>query len=142
MKYELKSDLKKKSITVTSFEEAKALKDLCKQRYGRDIFIIPDVTPQEFDEQLYSEHKDRHMRLNGSVHSVDLIILGMNVANFDAVNYRDLLEPLLLENSHLVKQYKEGNLNAINAIMGKFLKANKGYDASVIKTELITLLTN
>ena len=42
----------------------------------------------------------------------------------------------------LVTQYKSGNEKALNALLGKFLKSNKGYDPKEVKEELIKLLTD
>jgi Asp-tRNA(Asn)/Glu-tRNA(Gln) amidotransferase B subunit len=40
----------------------------------------------------------------------------------------------------LTDQYKSGNEKALNALMGKFLKSNKGYDPKEVKEELIKIL--
>ena len=53
-----------------------------------------------------------------------------------------MFAPILLENEKLVDQYRSGNDKALNALIGKFLKSNKGYDPKEVKDELMKLLGN
>lgn len=71
-----------------------------------------------------------------------MIILGHDLANLETsgLDYSVLLKPIIDANTQLVDQYKSGNEKALNALMGKFLKENKGYNPSEIKDELIKLL--
>ena len=59
-----------------------------------------------------------------------------------ASNTRRLCAPILLENEKLVDQYRSGNDKVLNALIGKFLKSNKGYDPKEVKDELMKLLGN
>ncbi len=131
---ELRSDPKKMPIKVASFELATAYKQKCLD-YGREIYITGDI-PETFDIDLYTMH---YNKLNGG--DVDLIILVNDFANLEQKeDYGVLFAPILAENQILVDQYRNGNEKALNAIMGKFLKANKGYLPAEVKAALIEIL--
>ena len=73
--------------------------------------------------------------------NVNLIILGNDLASLQQKeDFSVLLLPILSSNSALVEQYKSGNEKAVNSLLGKFLKDNKGYDPKEIKEELIKLI--
>lgn len=150
MSFQLRSAPNKKPITVQTYEEAQALRVLCFQFYDREIEIEGEI-PDEFDLGRYARHRliNRHpqkLLVNGKevmhVHlSTDLVILGLDLANFESVDYTSLLQPYIADNAKLVDQYRAGNEKALNSLMGKFLKDHKGHDAKFIKDALISMLS-
>jgi hypothetical protein len=147
--FKLRSQPNKKSVSVESYEEAQALKVLCQERFGREIEIEGEV-PSEFDTAAFYRYKSMHWRvrfMNSSAqsrrdhYSVDLLILGHDLANFESVDYKTLLQPYIDSNQKLMEQFKAGNDKALNSLMGKFLKDHKGHDAKFIKDALISMLS-
>lgn len=140
--YELRSHPKKKPILVDSYELAKVFDELCKKYFKKEILITPEVIPDEFDMDLYETlYLNNTLKVFDKISfHPDVVILGMDLANFESVDYKELLEPYIASNEKLVAQFKEGNDKALNALMGKFLKENKGHDAKIIKETLEEML--
>jgi hypothetical protein len=148
MGFELRSASNKKPIIVQTYEEAQALRVLCLEQYGREIEVSGEI-PDEFniDNYYYHRFNNWHRRsrfpkpFNRDFKSPDLVILGMDLANFETIDYTSLLQPYITDNAKLVEQFKAGNDKALNSLMGKFLKDHKGHDAKVIKDTLTEMLT-
>lgn len=123
-------------ITVDSYEFALAYKNAVKFRFDKEILIEPEL---DYDQDLDIE---KYTALYKTVPLADVVILGLDLANLETsgLDYSVLLKPTIDANTQLVDQYKSGNEKALNALMGKFLKENKGYNPSEIKEELIKLL--
>lgn len=134
--YKLRSQKGKMPITVDSLEKAIAFKNMVKFKFDRDLVIEPELDYNGgFDVDLYQS-------VFNNLPLADVIILGHDLANLETsgLDYSVLLKPIIDANTQLVDQYKSGNEKALNALMGKFLKENKGYNPSEIKEELIKLL--
>ena len=144
--YELRSAPGKIAIKVTDYEEVQAMRFLCQMAYKREIIITPDEVPDTFDMGLYKLYYDKHLMstiINGKLTmrlSVDVIILGKDLANFESVDYPTMLQPYITDNEALVIQFKNGNVKALNALMGKFLKDHRGHDPQKIKEQLTIML--
>lgn len=133
--YELRSDEKKYPIYTETLEEACAYIQAVKCIYEKDIFLTGDLNV-DFDINLYKQFIHDIKTCN-----VNLIILGNDLASLQQKeDFSVLLLPILSSNSALVEQYKSGNEKAVNSLLGKFLKDNKGYDPKEIKEELIKLI--
>lgn len=133
--YELRSDEKKYPIYTETLEEACAYIQAVKCIYEKDIFLTGDLNV-DFDINLYKKFIHDMKTCN-----VNLIILGNDLASLQQKeDFSVLLLPVLSSNSALVEQYKSGNEKAVNSLLGKFLKDNKGYDPKEIKEELIKLI--
>ncbi len=133
--YELRSDEKKYPIYTETLEEACAYIQAVKCIYEKDIFLTGDLNV-DFDINLYKQFIHNMKTCN-----VNLIILGNDLASLQQKeDFSVLLLPILSSNSALVEQYKSGNEKAVNSLLGKFLKDNKGYDPKEIKEELIKLI--
>lgn len=133
--FELRSDHKKFPIRVKTFEEATAYINTVKAIYNIDIHLTGEI-PEEFSIELYNEFLK-----NLKTSNVDLIILGNDLAQLEQKeDFSVLLQPIFDANEKLVEQYKAGNEKALNALLGKFLKDNKGYDPKEVKEEVIKLL--
>lgn len=133
--FELRSDEKKYPILVESYEESCAYVQAIKIIYERDIFVTGEI-PEEFDFEKYSLYfNDMNSR------TVNLLILGHDLAQLQQKeDFAVLLTPIFEANEKLVQQYKEGNEKALNALLGKFLKDNKGYEPREVKEEIIKLI--
>ena len=135
--FELRSDEKKFPIIVDSYEKAVLYQQLVLALYDREIFVTSDGNDYEFDIEIYNK-----LLLETEVPNVDVIILGLDLANLQQKeDFSVMLNPIIEANEKLVSQYKEGNDKALNALLGKFLKENRGYDPKEVKEELITLLS-
>lgn len=133
---ELRSDPKKLPIKFETLEEAQAVYQHVLLK-GRELFIVGDLK-DGFDVEKYHNHYDNLSPQN----EVDIIILLHDLAQLEQKeDFSVMLTPILVENEALVSQYKSGNEKALNALLGKFLKSNKGYDPKEVKEELIKLLT-
>lgn len=132
---ELRSDEKKLPIKFETLEEATAVYQHVLLK-GRELFISGDLK-DEFDIKKYQYHFDNPSAQN----EVDIIILLHDFAQLEQKeDFSVMFSPILAENESLVTQYKSGNEKALNALLGKFLKSNKGYDPKEVKEELIKLL--
>lgn len=132
---ELRSEPKKLPIKFETLEEAKAVFQHVLLK-GRELFISGDLK-DEFDVEKYQYHFDNLSAQN----EVDIIILFHDLAQLEQKeDFSVMLAPIISENEALVTQYKSGNEKALNALLGKFLKSNKGYDPKEVKEELIKLL--
>ena len=135
--FELRSDEKKFPIIVDSYEKAVLYQQLVLALYDREIFVTSDGAEYEFDINVYNK-----LLLETEVPNVDVIILGLDLANLQQKeDFSAMLNPIIEANEKLVSQYKEGNDKALNALLGKFLKENRGYDPKEVKEELIKLLS-
>lgn len=123
-------------INADSLELALAYKNAVKFRFDKDIVIEPEL---DYNDGLDVE---KYTIIYKQLPLADIIILGLDLANLETngLDYSVLLKPTIDSNTQLVDQYKSGNEKALNALMGKFLKENKGYNPSDIKDELIKLL--
>lgn len=134
--YELRSDEKKLPIYTETIEEAIAYVQAVKCIYQKDIFLTGELDV-EFDINLYNQFIHNMKSCN-----VKLIILGNDLAQLEQKeDFTTLLTPILESNTSLVDQYKAGNEKALNSLLGKFLKENKGYDPKEIKEEFIKLIS-
>lgn len=139
MLYELRSDPKKYPIKFERFEEASAMIQLVKSADDKDLFLTGDI-PDEFDMDYYLTFIKNPM---GPQFLVDYYILSRDVAQFEQKeDFGVMFAPIISENEKLVDQYRSGNDKALNALIGKFLKSNKGYDPKEVKDELMKLLGN
>lgn len=135
--FELRSNEKKIPIRFERFEEAAAMIQLVKSVDGIDLFLTGDI-PDEFDIEYYLNYIHQPM---GPKFFIDYYILSRDVANLEQKeDFAQIFAPILESNLQLVDQYKSGNEKALNALMGKFLKTNKGYDPKEVKDELIKIL--
>ena len=135
--FELRSDEKKYPIRFERFEEAAAMIQLVKSVDDKDLFLTGDI-PDEFDMEYYLNYIRQPM---GPKFFIDYYILSRDVAQLEQKeDFGVMFVPILSENEKLVEQYKSGNEKALNALVGKFLKANKGYDPKEVKEELIKIL--
>ena len=135
--FELRSDLRKVSIKFDTFEECAAMIQLV-ESYGKTLYLSGDDIPDEFDIELYMQIIKSEMTPK---FLLGYIILLNDLACIEGnVDYEKLFSDILTENSKLVDQYKSGNDKALNALMGKFLKENKGYDPKEVKDKLIQIL--
>lgn len=134
--YKLRSQSGKMPINADSLELALAYKNAVKFRFDKDIVIEPEL---DYNDGLDVE---KYTIIYKQLPLADIIILGLDLANLETngLDYSILLKPTIDANTQLVDQYKSGNEKALNALMGKFLKENKGYNPSEIKEELIKLL--
>lgn len=134
--YKLRSQSGKMPINADSLELALAYKNAVKFRFDKDIAIEPEL---DYNDGLDVE---KYTIIYKQLPLADIIILGLDLANLETngLDYSVLLKPTIDSNTQLVDQYKSGNEKALNALMGKFLKENKGYNPSEIKDELIKLL--
>lgn len=133
--FELRSDPKKFPISVNTYEQATAYVNAVKAIYNVDIHVTGDI-PEEFSIETYNQFL-KSIKTN----DVDLIILGNDLAQLEQKeDFSVLLQPIFDANEKLVEQYKSGNEKALNALLGKFLKDNKGYDPKEVKEEVIKLL--
>lgn len=138
MMFELRSDEKKCPIRFERFEEAAAMIQLVKASSCRDLFLSGNEIPEEFDIEYYNEFIKNAMN---TAFIVDFIILDHDLAQLEQKeDFGVMFAPIFEENAILVDQYKSGNEKALNALMGKFLKSNKGYDPKEVKEELIKIL--
>lgn len=132
---ELRSDPKKLPIKFDTLEEANAVYQHVLLK-GRELFINGDLS-DDFDIKKYQKHYDNLSAQN----EVDIIILFYDLAQLEQKeDFGIMFAPIIAENQTLVTQYKSGNEKALNALLGKFLKINKGYDPKEVKEELIKLL--
>jgi Asp-tRNA(Asn)/Glu-tRNA(Gln) amidotransferase B subunit len=137
MMFELRSDEKKYPIRFERFEEAAAMIQLVKSVDDKDLFLTGDI-PDDFDMEYYLNYIHQPM---GPKFFIDYYILSRDVAQLEQKeDFGVMFAPIFEENAILVDQYKSGNEKALNALMGKFLKSNKGYDPKEVKEELIKIL--
>lgn len=134
--YELRSDEKKYPIYTETLEEACAYIQAVKCIYQKDLFLTGELDV-EFDIELYKKFIREMKSCN-----VSLIILGNDLAQLQQKEeFSVILGPTISANAALVEQYKAGNEKALNALLGKFLKENKGYSPQEVKEELIKLIS-
>ena len=132
---ELRSEEKKLPIKFNTIEEAIAVYQHVLLQ-GRELFITGELK-DEFDVEKYQNH---YYNLSAQ-NEVDIIILLHDLAQLEQKeDFSIMFAPILSEHEALVTQYKSGNEKALNALLGKFLKSNKGYDPKEVKEELIKLL--
>lgn len=135
--FELRSDPKKYPIRFDRFEDASAMMQLVKSVDNRDLFLTGNI-PDEFDMEYYLDFISKPMP---SQFFIDYYILSRDVAQLEQKEDFSILFAEIFEaNGQLVDQYKSGNEKALNAIVGKFLKSNKGYDPKEVKDEMIKCL--
>ena len=127
MKYEIRSSSDRKPVVVGHRYQADRLVELVKARFGRDVTITE--TPGDAEDA----YTDAQM-------SVDIVILGLDLANREAADLSSIVGPVVDANSALAEQYVGGNEKALNAIMGKFMRENKGYDPAVVKDAIVTYI--
>lgn len=136
--FELRSEEKKLPISVPTIEEAVAYMQIVKTLYDRDLLLTGEI-PDVFDLEKYNEIIGNYTSKSKTY--VDIIILGKDLAQLQQKeDYTVLLTPIFDANEKLVQQYKEGNEKALNALLGKFLKENKGYEPKEVKEEIIKLI--
>lgn len=127
MKYEIRSLPDRKPIIVGHRYHVDRLAELVKARYGRDV-IITEI-PGDVEDAYTDE-----------VMSIDVVILGLDLANRETADLSAVVGPVVDANSPLVEQYVGGNEKALNAIMGKFMRDNKGYDPAVVKDAIVAYI--
>lgn len=134
--YKLRSQKGKMPIHADSLELALAYKNAVKFKFDKEVVIEPEL---DYNDGLDIE---KYTNIFKKLPLADIVILGLDLANLETsgLDYSVLLKPIIDSNNQLVEQYKSGNEKALNALMGKFLKENKGYNPSEIKEELIKLL--
>lgn len=133
--YALRSQEKKYPLYTETLEEAVAYVQAVKCIYEKDLFLTGNFDV-EFDINLYNQFIRNMKSCN-----VKLIILGNDLAQLEQKeDFAILLLPVIQANQSLADQYKAGNEKSLNALLGKFLKDNKGYDPKEIKEELIKLI--
>lgn len=134
---ELRSNLDKKPIIVQTIEELERIAYFTYIKHGVNVFIkYPDIDDhfQYVPSPCTDTLTDKEL--------VDVIILGKDLAMLEkSLDYSELFKPIFAENEKLVEQYKTGNEKALNALLGKFLKDNKGVDPKEVKENLIKLLS-
>lgn len=136
--FELRSHPDKKPIIVNDIETLESIACLVLAYYDKRVLIkYPDV--EESFEYMYAPSEDYKFTAQNFV---DAIILGNDFTNLEiSLDYGELFKPIFEANEKLVAQYKDGNEKALNALLGKFLKDNKGVDPKAVKEELIKLLS-
>ncbi len=136
--FELRSHPDKKPIIVNDIESLESIACLVLAHYDKRVLIkYPDV--DESFEYMYAPSNNYNFTAQNFV---DAIILGNDFSNLEiSLDYGVLFKPIFEANEKLVSQYKEGNEKALNALLGKFLKDNKGVDPKAVKEELIKLLS-
>lgn len=135
---EIRSHKDKKPIIVNDIETLETTAALVLALFDKRVLIkYPDN--DELYEYVYSPSSE--YKYTAQMY-VDAIILGNDYANLEiSLDYGELFKPIFEANEKLVTQYKEGNEKALNALLGKFLKDNKGVDPKEVKEELIKLLS-
>lgn len=135
--FELRSDPRKVSIKFSTFEECAAMIQ-CVESQGKVLHLSGDEIPNEFDIEAYMNIIKSEMT---PAFLIGYIILLNDLACIEGhVDYESLFYNILKDNSALVDQYMTGNEKSLNAIMGKFLKENKGYDPKEVKSALIEIM--
>ena len=127
MKYEIRSSPDRNPVIVGHRYHADRLAELVKARFGRDVTITE--TPGDGEDA----YMDAEM-------SVDIVILGLDLANRETGDLSAIVGPVVDANSPLAEQFVGGNEKALNAIMGKFMRDNKGYDPAVVKDAIVTYI--
>lgn len=154
---ELRSNPERKPIKVDSVEQAIVYSEMVLSMFNRKLFITYPLCDDSY-EYVELDEKDvaytksyTHEELEQPIQAygksikvsmVDIYILGLDLGMIEAtLDYAVLFKPILETNEKMVEQYKSGNDKALNALLGKFLKDNRGTDPKEVKEELIKLLS-
>lgn len=135
---ELRSTVDKKPIVCNTIENAETIAYLTFMLFDVKVLMKYEGCDEQFE---YTPSYKQDFSYNAQQY-VDSIILGKDYASLGIeIDYKTLFVPIFEANEKLVEQYKAGNEKALNALLGKFLKDNKGVDPKEVKVELIKLLS-